>query len=432
MAKYPSTMKLPFIITNQIILLLRKPTSNMMLNKAVLYLASLSYLSRVAALSTNAVTNTVDPSIVKNVAVPGLKNGMDYVKLGSSDLIASKVCMGTMTFGEQNTREEGVEQLNLAFDEFGVNFIDTAEMYPVPTKPESQGETDRTVAEFLKGRKREDVVLATKVAGRSDRITWLRKDGSNAIVNREQILESVDSSLERLGTDYIDLLQIHWPDRYVGGLFGQPDFTKVNVRDDEVSFEEQLSTLKEVVDSGKVRYIGVSNETPFGVCSMIELAKRDPSTFSRIVSIQNSYSLVVRKDFEAGLAEACYHHDVAMLPYSPLAGGVLTGKYSDPDNLPKNARLNMFPGFMDRYLGSYNEAAVKKYCDIAKKASMTPCELALSWCYHREHVASTIIGSTSIPQLKECIGAYDIKLDEETLNEINDVYKQYTDPTKGY
>ena len=236
----------------------RKLTTRRIATTTALTLAA---LKRVSALSTTATVPGIP--IVKNENVPGLKNGMDFVKLGSSDLVVSKVCMGTMTFGEQNTLEEGVEQLNLAFDKYGVNFLDTAEMYPVPTKAETQGETDRAVAEFLKGRKREDVVLATKVAGNAERITWLRDDGKGTVVNRQQILESVDKSLKRLETDYIDLLQIHWPDRYVGGLFGQPDFTRANIRD-SVAFEEQLETLKEVVDSGKVRYIGVSNETPFG------------------------------------------------------------------------------------------------------------------------------------------------------------------------
>ena len=402
------------------------------MRQSTTFLAAASILTcsiDVAALSSTTKNNGIP--IVRNVAVPGLQQGMDYVKLGSSDLIVSKVCMGTMTFGEQNTLEEGVEQLNLAFDEYGVNFLDTAEMYPVPTKAETQGATDQTVKEFLKGRKREDVVLATKVSGRSERITWLRDDGCGAIVNRKQILESVDKSLERLGTDYIDLLQIHWPDRYVGGLFGTPDFSRANVRE-AVAFEEQLSTLKEVVDSGKVRYIGVSNETPFGVCSMVNLANQDPSLYAKIASIQNSYSLVCRKDFESGLAEACYYNDVAMLPYSPLAGGVLTGKYSKPDSVPVNARLNLFPGFMDRYLGSQNEAAVSAYSNIAEEVGISPCELALSWCYHREHVTSTIIGATTIPQLEECIKAYDIRLEEDTLEKIQTVYKKYTDPTKAY
>eukprot|EP01082_Thalassiosira_pseudonana_P002265 g2343.t1 g2343 contig11:1227099-1228553(+) len=385
-------------------------------------------------LASSPLTCSALISTVGNQPVQGLKNGMDYVKLGSSELVVSKVCMGTMTFGEQNTLEEGVEQLNRAFDEYGVNFLDTAEMYPVPTKAETAGKTDKAVASFLKSFPRQDVILATKVSGRSDRINWLRTDGSSTIVNRKQILESVDASLERLGTDYIDLLQIHWPDRYTGGLFGQKDFSPRELQQKEeeyVSFEEQLSTMNELVEAGKVRYIGVSNETPFGVCSMVELAKHNPQLYPRIASIQNGYSLVDRKNFEAGLAEACYHHDVALLPYSPLAGGVLTGKYSK-EEVDSNARLNMFPGFMARYRGSQNEAAVKAYGEIAKEAGLTSAELALSWCYHREHVCSTIIGATSLKYLDEDIKAYDIKLNEEVLEKIHKVYQKYTDPTKAY
>ena len=339
--------------------------------------------------------------------------------------------MGTMTFGEQNTLEEGVEQLNLAFDHYGVNFIDTAELYPVPGKPETQGKTDETVAAFLKDRKRVDVILATKVCGYSERMTWMPREESDTptSLTKKQILYSVNESLKRLGTDYIDLLQLHWPDRYCGGLFGQPDFDPNQVRKDAVAFEETLEALQQLVKEGKVRYVGVSNETPFGVCSLVELAKNNPDLYPRIVSIQNSYSLVVRKDFEAGLAEACYHHKVSLLPYSPLAGGSLSNKYQK-DELPQGARYTMFPGFMDRYWGSQNEAAVTEYAKIAAAKDMSPSTLALSWCYHREHVASTIIGATSMSQLKEDIEAYDTRLDDETKVEINKVYKKYTDPTK--
>jgi len=170
-------------------------------------------LGQVSALSTSTPSKgaVVASPVISNKAVSGLKHGMDYTKLGSSDLIVSKVCMGTMTFGKQNTLEEGVQELNIAWDDYGVNFLDTAEMYPVPGSLETKGKTDETIAVFLKGRRREDVILSTKVAGRAERITWLRKDGSSTVVNRAQILESVDESLKRLGTDYIDLLQIHWP-----------------------------------------------------------------------------------------------------------------------------------------------------------------------------------------------------------------------------
>eukprot|EP00545_Synedropsis_sp_CCMP1620_P013823 CAMPEP_0119031966 /NCGR_PEP_ID=MMETSP1176-20130426/41814_1 /TAXON_ID=265551 /ORGANISM="Synedropsis recta cf, Strain CCMP1620" /LENGTH=337 /DNA_ID=CAMNT_0006988373 /DNA_START=247 /DNA_END=1260 /DNA_ORIENTATION=- len=336
-----------------------------------------------------------------------------------------------MTFGNQNTREEGVEQLNTAWDQYGINFLDTAEMYPVPTTPEKQGDTDRTVAEFLKGRNRDDVILATKVTGRSDRMTWLprQEPDTPTCLSKEQILYSVDSSLERLGVDHIDLLQLHWPDRYTGGLFGSPDFSP-SLLQDSVPLEETLSALNQLIEQGKVRNVGVSNDTPFGVCSMMELAKGHPELYPKICSIQNSYSLVVRKDFEAGLAEACYHHKVGLLPYSPLASGSLTGKYRQADDIPEGSRLTLFPGFMDRYLGSLNEAAVNSYGDLAKSMDLTPAELALSWCYHREHVASTIIGATTMDQLHENIKAYDIRLDEEAMDKIGEIYKQYTDPTK--
>jgi aryl-alcohol dehydrogenase-like predicted oxidoreductase len=339
-----------------------------------------------------------------------------------------------MTYGEQNTLEEGVELLNCAFDKYGINFVDTAEMYPVPVKAETQGRTDECVKMFLQGRNREDVILATKVAGRSH-INWLPRRDPETIsaLTREQILDSVEASLERLGVDYIDLLQIHWPDRYIGGFFGAPDFLPSNYDKQEhepVPFEEQLSAMQELIQAGKVRYIGVSNETPYGVCSMVQLEKAFPDLYPKIVSIQNSYSMVVRKDYEAGVAEACYHHNIGFLPYSPLAGGTLTGKYRDKEN-SSTSRLSMFEGYMKRYLNSQNEDAVNGYCDLAESNGMTPSELALSWCYHREIVASTIIGATTMKQLEENLKAYDIKLSDEIQEKIGVMYKKYTDPTKA-
>lgn len=413
-------------------------------------------------------TGNVYNKILKNVQVPGLKNGMDYIKLGNSDLIVSKVCMGTMTYGIQNTLQEGVNLLNKSFDEYGINFLDTAEIYPVPPNPETQGETDRTVCEFLKGRKREEVILATKVAGRQPMLSYLPRangkssgDYGGADLTRQQIIESVDESLKRLGTDYIDLLQLHWPGRYAGGLFGNTDFIPSEYESQYKNengvpppreFQEQLSALQELIECGKVRYIGVSNETPYGVCAISTLHEYFPKLYPKCVSIQNSYSLVVRKDYEAGCAEACYHHNVALLPYSPLAGGTLSGKYRkystmkqqdiDNDENAKKARLTRFPGYMARYLDSENENAVNAYCDLAESYNLTPTQLALSWCYHNELVGSTIIGATSLEQLEENLLAYDIKLntqlktgDSETpttiLDEIGQIYKRYTDPTKA-
>jgi len=399
-----------------------------MRTQCAVILLSLSSVSH--ALSSSAATKAT----VGNKPVPGLVNGMDYVTLGDSDLVVSKICMGTMTYGQQNSLEEGVELLNCAFDEYGINFLDTAEMYPVPITSDTQGKTDQAVRLFMEGRKREDVILATKVAGRSP-INWLprRVPETTSALTREQIMDSVEASLERLGVEYIDLLQIHWPDRYSGGKFGQPDFlpSKCEEQEDQPTpFEEQLAAMQELVEAGKVRYIGVSNETPYGVCSMVGLAKAFPELYPKIVSIQNSYSLVVRKEYEAGLAEACYHHKVGLLPYSPLAGGTLSGKYRSSESR-ENARLNLFPGFMDRYLNSQNEDAVNAYCDLAIESGMTPSELALSWCYHRELVQSTIIGATTKEQLEENLRAYDTKLKEDTEKKIDSIYRKYTDPTKA-
>ena len=395
---------------------------------------SASVVSYALLLISNAAIKSVSGysgTISKNVAVPSLENGMDYCKLGTSSLEVSKVCMGTMTFGKQNTLSEGVEQLNLAFDNYGINFLDTAELYPVPGSPETQGLTDKAVAEFMKGRKREDVVLATKVSGYSPFMKYMPRKEPNTptSLTRDQILYSVDESLKRLETDYIDLLQLHWPDRYTGGRFGQPDFLPSQITHEPVSFEETLGALQELVNEGKVRYVGLSNETPFGLCTFADLAKNNPDLYPKVVSMQNSYSLVVRKDFEAGMAEACYHHKVGLLPYSPLAGGSLTGKYVK-DSVPDNCRYKMFPAFMERYWGSQNEAAVNEYCKVAQSNGLTPTQMALSWCYHREHVASTIIGATTIEQLQENIEAYDIRLADETMSDINQIYRKFTDPTK--
>lgn len=400
------------------------------LAQRTLCLSLLASGSHAFSATAPAATASKRKQIVKTEDVPGLKNGMDYVKLGDSDLVLSNICMGTMTFGNQNTLQEGVEQLATAFGEYGINCLDTAEMYPVPTNAETQGATDRTVAKFLKSQRREDVILATKVSGRSERITWLprAKPNTPACLAKEQILHSVDESLKRLETDYIDLLQLHWPDRYVP-MFGMPDFEpeKYEQAPVPVGFEEQLEALQKLVQSGKVRYVGVSNETPYGVCSFVNLAKQFPDLYPKIVSIQNAYSLVNRKDFEGGLSEACYHHQVGLLAYSPLSGGTLTGKYRN--GLPEGARMSLFPGFMDRYMKM--SAPINAYCEIAEKRGMTPAQLALSWCYHNELVSSTIIGATKPEQLTENLKAHDIRLDDEIMEEIKQVYRQYTDPTKN-
>lgn len=335
--------------------------------------------------------------------------------------------------------------MDCAFDEFGINFLDTAEMYPVPTRAETQGATDRTIAEWLKKRgasRRDEVVLASKVAGYSDRITWLRESGKGTRVRRADLVESVESSLLRLGTDRIDLLQIHWPDRYVP-LFGEDGYRASKEREGDVGFEEQLDALRSLVEQGKVREVGVSNETPYGVCRFDELHRREG--YPKMVSVQNSYSMLVRSEFESGgLSEACSprNADVGLLAYSPLAGGILTGKYaaggadtvkSGGSRNPK-ARLNLFPGFMDRYKKSTAVEAVKLYGDVAASHGLTPTELSLAWCYTRPWVASTIIGATSLPQLRENVRAWglvgDGRFTEQVEADVDAVYRRYRDPSK--
>merc|ERR1712127_111297 len=249
---------------------------------------------------------------------------MRYNKLGDSDLLVSEVCLGTMTWGKQNSEAEAMQQLDTACDKYGVNFIDTAEGYPIPLQPETAGDTDRLIGKWLAGRARDKTVIASKVCGSSRRLTWFRDDGKGTRVTRKQIIESVDKSLKRLGTDYIDLLQIHWPDRYVP-LFG-PNKYDVTMETAAVSFEEQLEAMNELIQEGKIRHWGLSNETPFGVMAFVSLAMEQG--LAKPVSVQNSFSLLTR-EFESGLAEVCSpsHTNTALLPYSPLSAGVLTGKY---------------------------------------------------------------------------------------------------------
>lgn len=307
-------------------------------------------------------------------------------------------------------------------------------MYPVPTKSTTQGNTDRYIAKWLKNQDRSKIIVATKVAGASKDMTYLPgREGQGSRVRRKDILASVDASLERLGTDYIDLLQIHWPDRYVP-LFGSAAYNISMEKDPikESTFEEQLEALQEVVKAGKVRYIGVSNETPYGVMKFKQVAKE--RSLPEIISIQNSYSLLVRADYESGLTEVCSkrHENVGLLAYSPLGGGILSGKYNN-DSAPSNSRFNLFPGYMERYKRSYTLKAVDSYVEIAKKYGLKPTELALAWCYSNPIVTSTIIGATTVDQLKENIETYEKcdKMTHQVLNDIKEVYKNYRDPTKN-
>ncbi|KAA8548815.1 hypothetical protein F0562_000499 [Nyssa sinensis] len=357
------------------------------------------------------------------------KTALQYRKLGDSDLEISEITFGTMTFGEQNTEKEAHEMLSYAFER-GINALDSAEAYPIPMKKETQGKTDLYIGSWLKSQPRDKVILATKVCGYSERSSYLRDNAKVLRVDAANIRESVEKSLKRLNTDYIDLLQIHWPDRYVA-LFGEFFYDPSKWRP-SVPFVEQLRAFQELIDEGKVRYIGVSNETSYGVMEFVHAAKVEG--LPKIVSIQNNYSLLVRCKFEADLVEVCHPNNcnIGLLSYSPLGGGSLTGKYIDIDSeAARKGRLNLFPGYMERYNRSVAKEATIQYLEVAKKHGLTPVQLALGFARDRSFMTSSIIGATSVDQLKEDIDAFvttERPLPPEVMADIEDVFKRYKDP----
>ncbi|WP_420476652.1 aldo/keto reductase [Noviherbaspirillum sp. ST9] len=347
---------------------------------------------------------------------------MEKITLGNSDLTVSRICLGTMTFGEQNSEAEAHRQLDYALER-GINFIDTAEMYPVMPRAETTGRTEAAIGSWLKkSGKRSQIVLATKAAGPSRGMTWIRNGRSD--FDAANLRVAVDNSLKRLQTDYIDLYQLHWPSRNAP-IFGQISFDPQKERTC-IAIEETLAALGELIKAGKIRHIGVSNETPWGVCEFIKQA--DARGLPRIVSIQNAYNLVNRS-FENGLDETCYRENVSLLAYSPLAFGQLSAKYLD--NPKAHGRLTLFPpNWSPRYLRPSVAEATKRYAALARANSMTPAQLALAWCYSRWFVASTIIGATTIPQLQEDIDALSIALPEQVIESINAIHREVTNPAQ--
>jgi len=345
---------------------------------------------------------------------------MEKIKLGTSDLHVSKICLGTMTFGEQNTEAEGHSQLDYALER-GINFIDTAELYPVMPSAETYSSTESIIGNWLKkSGQRKNVVLATKIAGPSKFMNWIRNGENN--FDRKNIRAAVEASLKRLQTDYIDLYQLHWPSRNVP-VFGQLFFNPAHDRPC-VAIEETLHALQELIAEGKIRYIGVSNESSWGISEFVHRSKT--MGLPRIVSIQNGYHLANRC-FESGLDETCHHEEVGMLAYSPLAFGQLTGKYIE--NPQAEGRLTHFPAnWSPRYLRPLVLEATKRYMQIAKDNGMTATQLALAWCYTRWFIASTIIGATSIDQLAYDIDAYSIKLSDDVVKQINAVHAEFMNP----
>jgi len=322
-----------------------------------------------------------------------------------------------MTFGEQNSEAEAHEQLDLAVS-LGVNFIDAAEMYPVPPRAETQGLTEGYIGSWLKHQRRNELVVATKIAGPSRGFAWIR---NGPHVNREHITAAIEGSLKRLQTDYIDLYQIHWPDRYVP-MFGATSYD-IAEEHDTVPIAEQLQALADMVKAGKIRHIGLSNETPWGVSEFVKCAEK--MGLPKIITVQNAYHLMNR-GFETGLAEVCHHTKVGLLAYSPLAFGHLTGKYlADPN---ASGRITLFPGFGQRYAKPNVPAASKEYVRIAQEAGLTPATMALAFARTRWFTGSVIVGATNLHQLKENLDSADVVLSAEVLEKIEAVHKVYPNP----
>ncbi len=350
---------------------------------------------------------------------------MEYTKLAHTDLQVSKVCLGTMTYGDQNTEAEAHEQLDYALSQ-GINFIDTAEMYPVPPKAETYTRTETMVGNWLKKQPRDQIVLGTKAAGPRRGMHWIR--GGPPALDRANIRAALEGSLKRLQTDYVDLYQLHWPERNVP-MFGQYQFDPSQELDADgsqiewVSIRNQLETLAELVQEGKIRYIGLSNEQPWGLMEFLRIAKE--YDLPRVATVQNCYNLMNR-GVEFGMAEVMYREHVGLLAYSPLAFGHLTGKYID--NPQAQGRVTMFLGYAQRYKKPGVFPAAAAYAKLAKAHGLTPTQLALSFVYHRWFVTSTIIGATSMPQLKENIEAWHTQLSPEIMQEIEHLHLMMMNP----
>lgn len=345
---------------------------------------------------------------------------MKFTKLGSTDIDISRICLGSMTWGEQNTQSEGFAQMDMAVD-MGVNFFDVAEMYPVPPRPETQGGTETVMGNWLaESGKRDKIIVATKVTGRSSRNSGMGHIRSGPRLSTAQINEAIDGSLQRLKTDYVDLYQVHWPERSTN-FFGRLEYQHGD--DDGIEIRETLEAMSDLVKSGKVRHIGISNENPWGIYEYLRLS--DKYELPRIVSIQNPYNLLNRT-FDIGTSEMAIRENVSMLAYSPLAFGALSGKYLNGQK-PEGARLTLFERFQ-RYLNDAAGVATQAYFDLANEVGLNPAQMALAFVNQRQSVTSSIIGATNVDQLKDNIESIDIDLSEEVLTRIDEIHTQNPNP----
>ncbi|MGN2612800.1 aldo/keto reductase [Aliivibrio fischeri] len=349
---------------------------------------------------------------------------MEYSTLGSSNLSVSRICLGSMTWGKQNTQEDANQQIDYALSQ-GINFIDTAEMYAVPPSPDTYGKTETIIGNWLAANpeRRKDIILASKIAGPG--LPWVRDGGA---ITGEAVIAAVDASLARLQTDYIDLYQLHWPNRtspHFGKHFpNQFKFSEFDAKKEEADMLEILQALDTYVKAGKIHHIGLSDDTPWGINTYLKLSEK--YDLPRMVSIQNEFSLLHAKDWPY-LIENCIHENVAYLPWSPLAGGMLSGKYLD-GKMPEGSRWTFSQrNGIFRDTPAANEA-VRAYMNVAEKHGYTPCQLALAWCDQVDGVTSTIIGATSLEQLKEDIEAFSKPLSDEAISDINTVFRQYPMP----
>ena len=344
---------------------------------------------------------------------------MNYKKLGNTDLDVSTICLGTMTWGEQNTEEQGFEQMDYALEQ-GVNFWDTAELYSIPPKEKTFGLTEKIIGNwFQTTKKRDKVILATKVAGPSR--SYIRGGGNNFDIKNMTI--ALNESLKRLRTDYIDLYQLHWPERKTN-MFGRLGYEHKKDDNNWNKFEDVLENLQKFKKEGKIREVGLSNETPWGVTKCLQISKEN--NLPKMMSVQNPYNLLNRT-YEIGLAEISIREEVGLLAYSPLATGYLTGKYRN-NQLPKNSRLERDGDFWTRYDKPNTTKAVDEYFKIAKKNNIDLTQMSLKFCEIQPFVTSVIIGATKMDQLKTNIESVNINLSEKVINEINEVQNIYPNP----
>ena len=343
---------------------------------------------------------------------------MNFKKLGNTNLKVSTICLGTMTWGEQNNEKEAFEQMNYSLD-CGINFFDAAEIYPSPCRKDTFGETEKIIGKWLNQKKNRDkIVLASKIAGPG--LSWVRDGGQN--YSEKKIEKALEDSLKRLQTDHIDLYQLHWPERKTN-FFGRLSYNHKE-EDSWNDFETVLIALEKFVKQGKIRYVGLSNETPWGLSKFLEISKT--KKLPRMVAVQNPYSLLCRT-YEIGLSEISIREKSGLLAYSPLAGGFLTGKYRN-NNLPEKSRQKLFADYYTRYSKTSASPVIEKYYNIAKKFGLNFAQMSIKFCEIQKFLTSVIIGATSMEQLKIDIESVNVNLTEEILKEINDVQIKYPNP----